>query len=280
MKLKPVAYLLAALAAAPLVAAPPLAAHGSAAPLTPSVRNEANAAAARARAWLHTRQEHGQWLEKGEDCTALALLAVATGAHDTALSNAVRQAVAHLSATNYATTTMEAWRWLALKQCAPEHASESTPVVAPQPLTQLELLVAREARRAGAGHLRFPEEPRRMTRDPVSRLLSTLSADAEAEPARQNELVARLAARWRSGAVRGWREDTAEPAWWLARGINRLAYGSLMETPTRPIPWRNDLAALWINRQRITPAGEGFWEREGQPSVTETAFAILLLQEL
>lgn len=253
--------------------------------LMQSVQNEANAAIARARTWLATQGESGVWLEDDEDCTGLVLLAIYPGSASIIDSNVLTKAIDTIGATNHLENTREAWRWLALVQYKPK--SEIKPVerlketAEENPRMLTSLLIMREARLAGASHLRYTDEIPTENADPAYPFVANFNSGVTIPYSEGKHLAYNLAREWNSAPVRAsWRECTAERAWWLARAINRLAHGVLLLEPDRAIDWRGDLADYWINRQRVTAQGDGYWQRNGRPSISETAFAILLLQEL
>ncbi len=259
-------------------------------PLMRSVQNEVDAAIARAQNWLVARQApDGSWGGGSPYLTAVCALALhaeqglgprgGTAAHDRAsrwLQDTPQRTV---------TTTSNVLDivWTAIVQRVVDPDAAVVPPLpdwhaanGPDPLV---LLAWREARLL---------QPASGTNPPLPSLPSATNValrliQASQEPAPPPDMQARVAAAgraWSTADLLAWRETEAQRAWWLARAINRLAHGSLMLTPRQPIDWRRDLADCWVNRQRIAPQGGGYWPAGGEPSVEETAFAILLLHEL
>ncbi|MDX9862473.1 MAG: hypothetical protein RBS99_16300 [Rhodospirillales bacterium] len=283
------AALLARQAAGGDVPRPPPVRLGSG-PLMRSVQNEVDAAIARAQNWLAVQQDpEGSWGGGSPYLTAVCALALhAEGGLGPQASAAARiRAARWLRETPlptgagpcHARVLNAAWGAIVRRVIDPDAAAGSPPPAwsteqEPDPLV---ILAWREARAldptAGADAPSLPSAT-----NVAERLIQAVQ-----EPTPPPDLRERIEAVGRSWGTAGlleWRETRAQRAWWLARAINRSAHGSLMLTPLQAIDWRRDLVDCWVNRQRIAPRGGGYWPVDGEPSIEETAFAILLLREL
>lgn len=281
------------LAGSPLIAVPTPQWRFGSGPLMRSVQNETDAAIARAQTWLIGEQaEDGSWGSRDIRLTAVCALAVS--GEGAVVPERHAQAVARASAwlaehpvTNpvcSAELASAAWRGIALLVFGRTSASQQTdngfsPLWARSSGTVsnalAELIIAEAC--LAYGHPR----PDVGIRDSDNAAEAFIRASHNQAP-RQTVLkfAKDLAEGWEGDAVRLWREEQAQRAWWLARSVNRRLHGELPLTPGLSIDWRRELAAYWVNSQVITPRGVGFWCSEIVGQVEETAYAVLLLREL
>lgn len=214
------------------------------APLTRSVRNEADAAIDRACAWLAAKQSpDGSW-SSGIKTTSVCLLALAGSGEELPEKEreTVRKGIDWLKGTVEADTDDvspedAAWRDMAFAVLAPDALRKPfAEIPCPDDCTAAAACAIRErAAILGIG-------------------------DAAASP----KSVPRPG-------------EDAECAWWFAHAANRNPGGEITFAPgTEPVAWRESLANAWTVSQQIDERGRGFWPG----SAEDTAFAILLLKEL
>ncbi len=287
-------------------------------PLPLSLRNEADAAMARARRWLLRRQQpDGGWgMTNRLLLTALAALALTetpAGGASPAVAEGRAKAFAWLASGPAATNPPPdlaalAWREIALTVAGARTSADDAATAAFR-------------RAVAAPHASLPPEedgpPARLAvteaclllglpppwppPDPAADLPAEPAEAAawlalrKADPAEAVAVMARLARSWETPGTRAWRAGDAQRAWRLARAINRHGRGELAAPaddarPLLTVDWRHQMAREWIGRQRVDTRGDGWWDPRdaggGATAATdedrnaETAFSILLLGEL
>lgn len=290
--------LAAAMAAAAAEDAPPAPAapllRFTGAPLTRSVRNEADAAIDRACAWLAAKQgPDGSW-NRDAKTTAVCLLALAGSGEELPekeretirrgvawLKDAAMQTGApasgeeDLAAAEPLAAEDAAWCDMALAVLAPDALRRPFPEI-PFPangtMAAACAILERAAMPGAEGVGKATGLP--FACDPVVSLLRGKPDSPEA--AKAGERIAELVA----GAPQSipFQGEGAERAWWFAHAANRILGGELpfAAAGLEPAAWRESLANAWTVSQQIDERGRGFWPS----SAEDTAFAILLLKEL
>lgn len=262
-----------------------------------SVRNEMDAASARARRWLvATQLENGAW-ESTNACGATALAALALGGGGEADVAASMRAIAWLRGLPDETLAAalpeeRAWRRLALVvsgEAVPEEEPADVEEDLPLPAWAVENL----SRIENGAPLRSPSEGV-LPEGWLERLAFSLSLPAEAgqRPSVREALAAELASAFQKG---GMPVDSGYGAcrqrWFLAHFLNVCCNGILVDADTAMrLPWREEVAGRLVAEQRVDPEhpGAGYWQGGEDAraadwaagAVPETAFAILALDEL
>lgn len=250
-----------------------------------SVRNEVDAATARARRWLAATQlESGAWASTNAcGATALAALALQNGGPDFADSAA--RAIAWLKAIpedELAQTPGEeaAWRELALESAKCADGIEPD-----------EAALARALARA------LTTFAARHTPDGIAgRCAMALAENGDRPHSKevQHALASELAIKWReSGVPCDAACGVGRTLFFAAHFINTSADGILSaesDGKAVRVPWREDAAGALVSGQRVDPKhhGTAFWRGSAAARaadwaaepVPETAFAILCLDEL